>query len=819
MTPKEKSSSMPKIIREKAEAALMMTSTQVKKMSLSETQRLVHELQVHQIELEMQNEELLRTRLDLQFARDRYADLYDFAPVGFLTLNLCGEILEANLTACQILEVERKALIHQKLEAFVLAPDQSMFRHHFQNVVQRHSKDVSEVLRLRHNGEHFLVRLQSLFEDPSGVHAEPNIRVAIIDLTEQEQAKALQHEHEVWFGDVLDTAMDAIITVDEQQRILLFNKGAEKIFRLPSAEAIGMMIDQFIPQRFRTVHRTYVRSFAQSGDTVRSMGRLGSLAALRSDGEEFPIEASISQFDHAGKKRMTVILRDVTERQKIEEALENEKQFIATILDTAGALVVVLDLEWRILRINRVCEQLIGRTFEELRGKSFLDLTVVSGEDAQEMKNLLASFKERQFPESFENAWIDHDRQLRWIRWSKTVITDKEGKTENIIVTGIDITDRKQAEQEIHRLSIQNALILNSAGEGIYGIDDKGKTIFFNRAAEQLTGWTWQEVHGQNLHPLLHHTKSDGTPYPWEECPIYLSAQNGSHHRVDSEILWRKDGTSFPVEYTSSPIRNDRNNIEGVVVTFKDITERKKSEQAIRENQRLLQALGGKLISAQEDERRRISRELHDDMNQRLAVLALNIQSAQKEKDISPLLDQTLQKLYGGVSSLSDDVRRLAYQLHPSILDDLGLEVALRSFVDDFSKWEGIPVTFTATDLPVTLPQELASCLYRVAQEGMRNVSRHAQATQVDVKLIKVDGGLKLSIQDNGQGFEMKERKSGKYGLGLIGMEERVRVVHGTYEVESTPGQGTKITVWVPIREGRREKGEGEEHGVSRRTY
>ena len=590
MTSKKNPSPTLKALRKKAETALNTTSTQLKKMALPETQKLVHELQVHQIELEMQNDELRRTQMDLQFSCDRYADLYDFAPVGFLTLNVQGEILEANLTACQILEVERKALLHQKLEAFVIAADQSTLRRHFQNVIQRHVKDVSEVLRLTHNHQHFLVRLQSLFKDPDGVHAEPNIRIALLDLTEQEQAKALQREHEAWFGDVLDTAMDAIITVDEKQRILLFNKGAEKIFHCPSAKVIGTMIDQFIPQRFRRVHQADVRSFVQLGDTIRSMGRLGSLIALRSDGEEFPIEASISQFDHAGKKRMTVILRDITERRKIEEELKKEQLFIATILDTTAALVVVLDSEWRIVRFNQVCETLTARTIDEMRGKSFLDLMVVSGEDASEVKNLLSSFKGKKFPAFFENAWLGHDRRLRWISWSNTVIKTQQGKVEYIIATGIDITSRKEAELAIERLATQNRLILDSAGEGIYGMDNQGHATFFNRAAQALTGWTFQDVKGRGLHSLLHHTRNDGTPYPWDECPVYLSAKNGSYHQVDTENLWRKDGTSFPVAYTCSPIKNTHNKVEGVVVIFSDISERKNAEDALRESEERFQA-------------------------------------------------------------------------------------------------------------------------------------------------------------------------------------------------------------------------------------
>ena len=938
MTSKKKTSSTLKTLRKKAETALKTTSTQLKKMSLPETQHLVHELQVHQIELEMQNEELRRTQLDLQFARDRYADLYDFAPVGFLTLNTHGDILEANLTACQILEVKRKALIHQKLEAFVVAADQSMFRHHLQNVMQRHVKDVSEVLRLTHNHQHFLVRLQSLFEDPDGFHAEPNIRVALIDLTEQEQAKALQKTQEAWVSDVLDTAMDAIITMDEQQRIVLFNKGAETMFQCPSSQAIGRLIDQFIPERFQAIHQAHVRQFMQSGDSIRSMGRLGSIVARRFDGEEFPIEASISQFDFSGQKRMTVILRDITERRKIEEELEKEKHFIATILDTAGALVVVLDPEWRIVRFNRVCEDLTGRTLDEMRGKFFLDLTVASGEDAAELKNMLASFNDKQFPIVFESAWLNHDRQVCWISWSNTVIKDKQGEIENIIATGIDITRRKQAEQAMERLAIQNRLILDSAGEGIYEIDNQGRATFMNRAAEALTGWTFQEVEGRVMHSLLHHTRNDGTPYPWEECPVYVSAKHRSYHQVDTEHLWRKDGTSFPAAYTCSPIKNTQDKVEGVVVTFRDITDRKRAEDALRESEErfqafmdhspvvaflknekgqyvyvnrqyeeklhfprasclgktdsqlfppevarifkehdrevletremleteettldekgkvrywwvmkflvhrrmgqvhlggvaldltarkeieealriregelhhsheLLQALGGQLITAQEDERRRISRELHDDMNQRLAVLALTIQSAQKGFGQSTPMFQTFQQLYDEVSSLSDDVRRLAYQLHPSILDDLGLEVALKAFMSDFSKWEGIPVAFVSTDVPFSLTQGIASCLYRVTQECLRNVTRHAKATQVDVKLVGKEDGLTLSITDNGKGFTVAETQAGKHGLGLLGMQERIRAVQGTFEVKSAPGKGTEITVWVPLEEVKREK-------------
>jgi PAS domain S-box-containing protein len=344
--------------------------------------------------------------------------------------------------------------------------------------------------------------------------------------------------------------------------------------------------------------------------------------------------------------------------------------------------------------------------------------------------------------------------------------------------------------------------ILDTAVDSIITIDKDGIIQSFNLAAERMFRYAAEEVLGNNVSMLM--------PMPFQDehdryITNYLKTGEKKIIGIGREVPGRrKDGSTFPMEIAVSEIFVGESRIFNGIC--RDITARKKVEQAVQERELALQhskeelqALGGKLISAQEDERRRISRELHDDMNQRLAVLALDIQFAQRRLPASNPVFQTFQKLHDEVATLSDDVRHLAYQLHPSILDDLGLAVALQSFVTDFSKWEGIPVAFNSTDIPLTLPPEIASCLYRVTQESLRNVARHAQCTQVEVKLLGVDGGLRLSILDNGKGFGVEERRLGKHGLGLIGMEERVRVVQGTYEVQSAPGQGTKITVWVPI--------------------
>jgi PAS domain S-box-containing protein len=309
MSLKKKPSSNVKTLRYRAENVLKSTSTQVKKMSLPEIQHLVHELQVHQIELEMQNEELRQTQLELQQARDRYANLYDFAPVGFLTLNAQGQILEANLPVCQLIGMERKTLLRQKLEKFVMATDQKILRQHLHHVEQGHTKEISDVIRLKHNATPFVVRLETLYEEVGLPNLDARFRIALLDLTEQEKAKAYQREQEAWMGAILDSAMDAIITIDRHQNIVLFNASAEQMFGYSMKEALGQSIVRFIPQRFRKAHAAHIQLFERGPYTKRRMGSLGEVIGLRANGEEFPIEASISKVGEGKSIRFTVILK------------------------------------------------------------------------------------------------------------------------------------------------------------------------------------------------------------------------------------------------------------------------------------------------------------------------------------------------------------------------------------------------------------------------------------------------------------------------------------------------------------------------------
>jgi len=224
------------------------------------------------------------------------------------------------------------------------------------------------------------------------------------------------------------------------------------------------------------------------------------------------------------------------------------------------------------------------------------------------------------------------------------------------------------------------------------------------------------------------------------------------------------------------------------------------SQRALRQSSDDLQALAARLLTAQEEDRRRISRDLHDDVNQRLAMLAVDVETLSLRPPASQaVLGRNLRSVQDRIVELSDDIRRFVHQLHPSILDDLGLPIALQQLMDDFAGRTGLKSTFQHDNVPPALSRDLATCFYRIAQESLSNVARHAEASRVEMDLVGVEQGLALSIADDGRGFDRRKTDSSPGGLGLVSMNERLRLVGGSLDVTSGPRAGTTVRAWAPV--------------------
>jgi signal transduction histidine kinase len=227
---------------------------------------------------------------------------------------------------------------------------------------------------------------------------------------------------------------------------------------------------------------------------------------------------------------------------------------------------------------------------------------------------------------------------------------------------------------------------------------------------------------------------------------------------------------------------------------------RRRAEAELTESQEETLALRGRLLMAQEDERKRLARDLHDDVSQRLAGTAIEAGKLKQLLAESDSLSNLVGNLTGELAGIAEDVHRISRQLHPSILDDLGLKAALQSECDRFSERDGIRVRYRCRNVPTALPSEAALCIYRIAQEALRNAVKHSGAHEVDVSLTADAEYLYLSVKDTGRGFERREAR-GRPGLGLASMDERARLVGGVLTVQSHPGQGTLIEARVPLPE------------------
>jgi len=261
-----------------------------------------------------------------------------------------------------------------------------------------------------------------------------------------------------------------------------------------------------------------------------------------------------------------------------EKVLRSASQYARSLIETSLDPLVTISLEGKITDVNKATESVTGRGRSELVGTDFSNYFT----DPEKARDGYKQAFQVGFVTDYPLTIRHRDGHLSDVLYNASIYKDSHGDVQGVFAAARDITERRKAEQQVEQLSLQNKLILDSAGEGIYGLDNDGRCTFVNPAALQLLGFSIEELIGQHSHIQFHHTKPDGSPYPEDECPVQAAHKQGVTHR-GADLYWRKDGNGFPVEFVSTPIL-DAGEIAGAVVVFNDITERKRTE----EEQRLL---------------------------------------------------------------------------------------------------------------------------------------------------------------------------------------------------------------------------------------
>ncbi|MDZ4396903.1 PAS domain S-box protein [Hydrogenophaga sp.] len=371
-------------------------------------------------------------------------------------------------------------------------------------------------------------------------------------------------------------------------------------------------------------------------------------------------------------------------------------------------------------------------------------------------------------------------------------------------------------------------LLLASTGEGVFGVDLDGLCVFINHAGARMIGFEPGELLGCNMHDLTHHSHADGGHYPVEDCPIFNAFRQGLPCRIDSEVFWRRDGSCFPVEYSSHPIV-DGGQVRGAVVTFVDITERKRAADALqRAKDELEERVGERTLAlatalkqvrelaarsetVREDERTRIAREVHDELGSLLVALKMDVNwldkrlSEQEQRtleaagDMRERMRSKCQNMSRLIENAVDNVGRIITDLRPSILDHQGLWAALEWQAQEFVQSAEMSLNWCmdVDDVPDP-PEPLAMGVFRIFQEMLSNVGRHAHARRLDVRIVVQAGVLTLAVQDDGVGAPAQAFEAAD-AYGVMGMRERARHFGGDIQITSAPGQGTLMRLSIEL--------------------
>lgn len=374
----------------------------------------------------------------------------------------------------------------------------------------------------------------------------------------------------------------------------------------------------------------------------------------------------------------------------------------------------------------------------------------------------------------------------------------------------------------------QLRLLLESTGEGIFGVDLDGLCVFINRAGAHMLGYEPSAVLGQNMHELTHHSHHDGRHYPVEDCPIFNAFREGLPCRIDTEVFWNKQGASFPVEYSSYPIL-DGTTVRGAVVTFVDITERQRVASALKKTKdelelrvvertqelsaalHQLRELSAYLDTVREDERTRIAREIHDELGSLLVALKMDVNWLDKRLAEQPTLAATeqpshqqkmrckCQNMSSLIETAVENVGRIITDLRPSILDHQGLWAALDWQAHEFAQTAELTLDWQIqVDEIIQLPEFFTLSVFRIFQEILSNVGRHARASHLQIRITIDAQQLQLLVKDNGVGAPTTNFLANT-AYGVMGMRERVRHLGGTIDIHSQPGAGCQVVVILPL--------------------
>jgi len=643
-----------------------------------------------------------------------------------------------------------------------------------------------------------------------------HIQSIVLDVTEPKHIEEKLQREKQRVEEYLDIAGVMLAIVDADENTALINRKGSEILGYEEDELIGKnWFDFVVPQRIRDEVRGVFRELMDGNiEPVEYYEN----PLLMKGGEERLISFHNTVIRNSAGQILGVLTsgEDITKQKRAEEALRKSEDRFRSLVETTSDWIWEVDKDGVYTYSSPKVTEILGYASEEVIGKTPFDF--MAPQEAKHIAEAFQAIMESRKPfENLENTNVAKDGRLVVLETSGEPVFDASGHFLGYRGIDRDVTERKQAEDALRESEKNYRNLVENQGEGIGIVDPEERFIFANPAAHDIFGVEQGGLAARSLREFLGKEEFEKVLAQTE------MRKKGEGSKYEIEIT-RSDGQRRSLLITARPQFDDAGQFTGTFAVFRDITERRKAEEELREyrfhleelvvrrtaelaqSHKQLRNLAAHVQAAREEERTRVAREVHDELGQMLT--ALKIDFSWLRKRISEIehedLRQALLEKIQLMSGLSDEtiraVRRISAALRPPVLDHFGLLAAIEWHAEEFQERTGIACTVTSTEQRIEVDKTTSTTLFRICQEALTNVVRHADATKVAVSINKKDGIHTLTVKDNGRGITESESHSSE-SLGILGMRERALRVGGKFRVRGRPNKGTTMTVSIPIAE------------------
>jgi PAS domain S-box-containing protein len=598
------------------------------------------------------------------------------------------------------------------------------------------------------------------------------------DITERKLAEQTLREYEK----AVEGSEEMIAVVDREYRYLIANRKFLNCRGMTKEQVVGRLVPEVLNTGvFETVVKEKLDE-CFSGKVVKYEMRytypeLGERDLFISN---FPIEGSV------GVDRVAFVLQDITERKRAEEAIRMSKEWLHLAIQAGRMYAFEWDMATDVIVRSGRCADVFNWMDDPWRDMNQQFSTRVHPNDREKYAATEAGLTPENPTYQTSYRLLRPDGSVIWLEESGHVSFDTQGKVQRIIGMVTDVTERKRTEEALRESEERLRMAAQAGRMYAYEWDVVSDTVVRSAECADVLGFgtpthTTRRELLNCLHPDDHGMCGD------------LSVVTPQNPTLRARYrIGRPDGTWMWAEKAARAFFDEQGKMVRMIGMIADVTERAVMEEA-------LSSVSRRLIAAQEQERFRIARELHDDVSQRMVLLQLGLQEFMDNMpELKPKAREHLQDISELASEVSSDLHNVSHQLHPARLDLIGLAATVGDYCNELSKQYHSQIEFVHHDVPAEIPKDVALCLFRIIQEALRNVVKHSGAAEAKVELSGHGHQIDLCISDQGEGFDA-ESAARQGGLGLISMRERLWLVGGHLSVESEPSHGTRIRVRVPL--------------------